>query len=124
MLSSLRRAATAACACLALVVCVGVPAASAGSITYFQGHQYIAPGYPWVTGPAHSITSNVSYIQAIACVGAIDVYGGNLSGSGACADGGLGTTISHPYCGCVLRDGAVYPYGNNAGWANTSYETR
>ncbi len=47
-------------------------------------------------------------------MGAIDVNGGNLSGAGCCSTNfGAATgyeSVNHPCYGCVLRDGAVYPY--------------
>jgi hypothetical protein len=117
-----RRVRTAAIACtlaLGLVTAVGASPASATTITWFNGGGSfinIAPGYPWGVGSAHSITDNSATVAYDACIGAIDVNGGQLSGAGICSTGWPWTTgVSHPYCGCVLRDPAVYPYGGSGG---------
>ncbi|MCW2985262.1 MAG: hypothetical protein JWR63_2832 [Conexibacter sp.] len=125
MLSSLRRrlmvAGTAAVLAVGMSGAVGASPASATTIQYHSGYQYIANGYPWVVGPAHSLTNNSAYVLANLCVGAIDVNGGNLTGAGYCSTN-YGGTVSHPYCGCVLRDPAVYPY-TTAGAVYEAYES-
>jgi hypothetical protein len=106
---------------------VGVPASSATTDVWFNGggccDQYIAAGYPWGVGAAHSLTANNAYVLSDICVGAIDVYGGGLSGAGTCGNFPW-TWVGHPYCGCVLRDPVVYPYVGTGGvlhYATESY---
>jgi hypothetical protein len=91
---------------------VGVSASSATTIQWHAGPyaQTIQNGLAWATGPAHTLTNNNAQVYANLCVGAIDVYGGTLSGAGVCGDFAYAVMVAHGYCGCVLRDPAVYPY--------------
>jgi hypothetical protein len=113
--SSLRRGVLIAMAVVAASVTAGVSLAPASVDTYYNGgNYYIYSGRPWLVGSAHTLTYSVGYVGANLCVGAIDVYGGTLSGAGACSvNFGAGTGfewINHPYCQCALRDPAIYPY--------------
>jgi hypothetical protein len=127
-ITTLRQRARAAFVALALSVglaAVAAPTASAGFVHYYHGTFQIAPGQAWLVGPAHTITNHTAVVAYDACVGAINVYGGGLAGAGMCSAGWpFPTTVSHPYCGCVLRDGADYPYVGPWGYvfdASVSY---
>lgn len=125
MLSTLRRALVAVCICAGLSG-AGASVASAGSDYYwhqYDGARTIGPGYSWATGNPHSINANVGAVNAWACVGAIDYYGGNLSGTGYCGNWSGPIWVSHPYDASTLRDGAVYPYGSGYGTLYEAWET-
>lgn len=104
---------------------IGAAPASADTAYYHYGSwQTIQSGLPWVTGPAHSLTQNVGFVTGTLCVGAIDVNGGNLAANPICGTWGPATNVIQSYCGCILRDGAIYPFGSGSGqvWsANESW---
>lgn len=109
-----------------IVVCASLgslfsAAASATTDTFYSGAGFtIHVNYPWLVGPAHTLTNVGADVSGSTCVGAINVNGGELAGAGYC--GGAGW-VNHPYCGCELRDGAIYPYGSGWGAAFTANES-
>lgn len=124
MLSTLRRAVVAACVCAALVAAAGAPAASA-NMEYFHGNtgMQIAQGLPWAVGNPHALTESAASMYETACVGAIDYYGGSLASASYCGTFTLGTSGHQAFCGCITRDGAVFPYPGQTGWVFTAWET-
>ena len=120
-----RRTAVALSFTVSLAGLVGASSASATTEIWRGGSQadYVGPGSPWRVGPPHSITSNNAWIVGDACVGAIDVNGGQLSGAGTCGNWGYWSYVTHPYCGCVLRDPAVYPNQGTGGWVGSASMT-
>lgn len=113
MLSTLRRTALAAFACMALVGGVGIPVASASTPWYYNTDNNlvtIAPGNPWLVGPPHALLSNSGNVGGTACIGAIDYYGGGTAAGAVCGTFPWGFTTA-TYCGCITRDGAIYPFG-------------
>lgn len=115
MFRFLRRGPLIAASVIAALMTIGTPVASASYDIYYNGgNKYIWNGLPWGVGPARYLTASVGYVAANLCVGAIDVYGGNLSGAGYCSTNFGAATgfewVSHPYSGTVLRDPAIYPY--------------
>lgn len=126
MLSTLRRRVVAAFACLTVVAAVVASTAGATNQYYhtqnYDGIATIAPGYPWVTGPPHTLTANTAAVANSLCIGAIEYYGGTLVGDGYCGSWPWGFA-SHPYCACALRDPAVYPNGSGSGIVGDAYES-
>jgi hypothetical protein len=124
MLSTMRRGFAAACACAGLMAGVGASTAGATPYYYWPSGQYaIANGQPWLTGPPQYLVQNAGWLDGWACVNAINYYGGTLAGTGACGNWAGPITVTHPYDGATLRDGAITPYGSGVGYAYQAWET-
>lgn len=87
-----------------MAILVAAPSAFAGSDQIAYGN--VGPGGAY--GPRHSLTSVGAGGTGWTCVNALNADGSGWAGSSYCAPPGEYT--SHPYCGCRLRYGHVYPY--------------
>jgi hypothetical protein len=124
MLSTIRRKVILTFACVALVG--GVVAPVAGATLQWYNHNdhlvTIAPGSPWVVGPPNMLTGNSANVGGSACIGAIDYYGGTTVSGATCGSFPWGLN-GRSYCGCILRDGAVYPFGSGTGQVGDAIES-
>jgi hypothetical protein len=95
----------------ACLLCVAIVLATAGNA--FAGYNvivdaYNAPSPAGAWGPRHSLTSVWATSTETICVNAWNNDGSGWAGATYCASPGNST--SHPYCGCKLREGYVFPY--------------
>ena len=91
---------------LAGLITVIASPAYAGSNTL--GGYNIGPGSAYGDmGPRHSLTAVMGGGLGSTCVNALNDDGSGWAGSSYCA--APQDTTSHPYCGCKLRKGYLFP---------------